>query len=112
MLVDHVKYKSLSLSGTDELAGPTSYQSGSAKAKERHWERAYRIVAAFDQACKNSGIRGALYPHTHWICDTPHSQQKILDGAQVETISLAFCSDHWYANQASIELDETLEMPS
>ena len=106
-----IEYISLSLSGTDELGGATIHQSGSAKAEGRHWERAFRIIAAFDEACNKAGIRGALYPHTHWICDTPQSQEKILDGASAQTIGPAFCSHHWYANQASFELDETLEMP-
>jgi sugar phosphate isomerase/epimerase len=106
-----IEYISLSLSGSDELAGPTIHESGSARAEERHWDRAYKIIQAFDRACKKAGIRGALYPHTHWICDTPQSQQKILDGAEAETIGPAFCSHHWYANRSSAELDEVLKMP-
>ncbi|MCB0668740.1 MAG: hypothetical protein KDC80_23110, partial [Saprospiraceae bacterium] len=106
-----IEYISLSLSGNDELSGPTIHESGSAKAEDRHWERAYKIIKAFDQACRNHGILGALYPHTHWICDTPQSQQKILDGAEASTIGPAFCSHHWYANKNSLELDAAFELP-
>jgi len=101
-------YYSLSLSGRGELIGDTIAESGSAKAEERHWERAYKIIAAFDKACGDYGITGALYPHTHWICDTPQSAFKILDGAQAKTIGSAFCSHHWYANSASDQLDAVL----
>ena len=106
-----IEYITLSLSGTDELGGPTIEESGSAKAEERHWERAYRLIAAFDRTCKKHGIRGSLYPHTHWICDTPQSQERILQGAAAETIGPAFCSHHWYANKRSVELEEVLKMP-
>ncbi|GAB5521452.1 MAG: hypothetical protein RhofKO_37030 [Rhodothermales bacterium] len=104
-------YMSMSLSGTDELGGPTIHESGSAKAEPRHWERAYKIVAAYDAACRAHGIRGALYPHTHWICDTPQSVVKILDGAEAQTLGPAFCSHHWYANRASDALDDVLGYP-
>lgn len=106
-----VKYISLSLSGTGELGGPTIHESGSAKAEDRHWERAYKIIGAFDKACQKHNIRGSLYPHTHWLCDTPQSQQKILDGANATTIGPAFCSHHWYANKNSVELAEALSLP-
>ncbi len=105
-----IEYISLSLSGNDELRGPTIPESGSAKAEERHWQRAYRIISAFDTACKKHNLRGALYPHTHWICDTPQSQQKILEGAKASYIGPAFCSHHWYANKNSLELDEALKL--
>ncbi len=104
-------YFTLSLSGNDELRGPTIHESGSARAEERHWERAYKIIAAFDKACRDNDITGALYPHTHWICDTPQSQVKILEGANAQTIGPAFCSHHWYANKNSAELEEVLEYP-
>lgn len=106
-----IEYISLSLSGNDELRGPSIHESGSAKAQDRHWERAYKIIAAFDKACQKHHIRGALYPHTHWICDTPQSQAKILEGANATTIGPAFCSHHWYANKNALELDETLALP-
>lgn len=106
-----IEYISLSLSGNDELRGSTISESGSAKAEERHWQRSFRIIHAFDEACRNNNIRGSLYPHTHWICDTPQSQQKILEGADASTIGPAFCSHHWYANNASLELEETFKMP-
>ncbi len=99
-------YFTLSLSGRGELTGPTIQESGSAKAEERHWQRAYKIIAAFDKACGQYGINGSLYPHIHWICDTPQSVFKILDGAQAKTIGPAFCSHHWYANSASDAFDE------
>ncbi len=102
-------YYSLSLSGRGELIGDTIAESGSARAKDRHWERAYKVIAAFDKACREYGIVGALYPHTHWICDTPQSAFKILEGAKANTIGPAFCSHHWYANAASDELDEVLK---
>ncbi|WP_299535814.1 TIM barrel protein [Ulvibacterium sp.] len=102
-------YYSLSLSGRGELIGDTIAESGSARAEDRHWERAYKIVAAFDKACKSYGIVGALYPHTHWICDTPQSAFRILKGAKANTIGPSFCSHHWYANAASDELDEVLK---
>ncbi len=104
-------YVTLSLSGNDELRGPTIHESGSAKAEDRHWERAYKIIAAFDKACKEHGVRGSLYPHTHWICDTPQSQVRILEGANAQTIGPAFCSHHWYANKHSDELDKVFEYP-
>jgi sugar phosphate isomerase/epimerase len=105
------EYMSLSLSGGGELRGATIHESGSAKAEDRHWERAYKIISAFDKACKKHGLRGALYPHTHWLCDTPQSQAKILEGAGATTIGPAFCSHHWYANKNSLELDETFKLP-
>lgn len=104
-------YYTLSLSGRDELSGPTVHESGSAKAQDRHWERAFKIIAAFDEACADYGIVGSLYPHTHWICDTPQSQQKILDGANAKQIGPGFCSHHWFGNKASLELDKTLKLP-
>ena len=106
-----IEYISLSLSGNGELRGPTIRESGSARAEKRHWERAYKIISAFDKACEKHNIRGALYPHTHWLCDTPQSQVKILEGAQAKTIGPAFCSHHWYANKNSDELDEVLAYP-
>ncbi|MEQ9440862.1 MAG: sugar phosphate isomerase/epimerase [Cyclobacteriaceae bacterium] len=106
-----IEYMSLSLSGSGELRGSTIHESGSAKAEDRHWERAYKIISAFDQACQEHNIRGALYPHTHWLCDTPQSQVKILEGAKAKTIGPAFCSHHWYANRNSAELDEVLNYP-
>lgn len=106
-----IEYITLSLSGTSELQGPTIDQSGSARAQERHWERAYKIIAAFDDACRKNNIRGSLYPHTHWICDTPQSVEKIMKGANATHIGPAFCSHHWYANKASVELDEALAYP-
>lgn len=102
-------YYSLSLSGRGELMGDTIAESGSARAKDRHWERASKIIAAFDKACKEFGIIGALYPHIHWICDTPQSTFKILKGAKATTIGPAFCSHHWYANAASDELDKVIK---
>ena len=104
-------YYTLSLSGNDELRGPTIHESGSAKAQDRHWERAFKIIAAFDKACREHKVRGSLYPHTHWICDTPQSQVKILEGANAQHIGPAFCSHHWYANKNSVGLDEALELP-
>ncbi|MCB0629917.1 MAG: TIM barrel protein [Saprospiraceae bacterium] len=106
-----IEYISLSLSGNAELRGPTIQESGSARAEDRHWERAYKIISAFDRACASHQIRGALYPHTHWICDTPQSQAKILEGAKATHIGPAFCSHHWYANRNSVELDEALALP-
>lgn len=106
-----IEYISMSLSGRGELGGPTIHESGSAKAEERHWQRAYKIVAAFDKACQKHGLRGALYPHTHWICDTPQSAFKILEGAGATHIGPAFCSHHWYANKASDDLDKVLKHP-
>lgn len=105
-----IEYISLSLSGNDELRGPTIHESGSARAEDRHWERAYKIISAFDTACKKYNMRGSLYPHTHWICDTPQSQQKILNGANASFIGPTFCSHHWYANKNSIELDNALKL--
>ena len=102
-------YYSLSLSGLGELKGETIAESGSARAEERHWERAFKIIAAFDSACAKYGIQGSLYPHIFWICDTPQSAFKILTGAKAKTIGAAFCSHHWYANKASAELDEVLK---
>lgn len=104
-------YYSLSLSGTSELGGPTFHERGSAKAEERHWQRAYKIIAAFDRACRDNGVTGALYPHINWICDTPQSAEKILEGAGATTVGPAFCSHHWYANQNSADLDEVMELP-
>lgn len=104
-------YFTLSLSGTAELGGPTVHERGSAKAEERHWERAYRIIAAYDKACKENGVRGSIYPHINWICDTPSSAIKILKGANASTIGPAFCSHHWYGNKNSKGLDEVLELP-
>ena len=106
---NRIDYMSLSLSGTDELGGPTIQESGSAKAEERHWERAFKIIAAFDAACKSFGVTGSLYPHTHWLCDTPESQVKILEGANANSIGPAFCSHHWYANKAAAGLEEVLD---
>ena len=106
-----IEYITLSLSGNDELRGETIHESGSARAEDRHWQRAYKIIRGFDEACRKNKIRGSLYPHTHWICDTPQSQQKILDGAGANWIGPAFCSHHWYANKASVELDEALALP-
>jgi len=105
-------YMTLSLSGVDELGGPTIHERGSARAEDRHWERAYKIIAAYDKACAENNVTGALYPHINWICDTPQSAVKILDGADATTVTPAFCSHHWYANQASDELDEVLAYPS
>lgn len=102
-------YYTLSLSGTSELGGPTIAERGSAKAEERHWERAYKIIGAFDKACRDNHVRGSLYPHINWICDTPQSAFRIIEGAGAETIGPAFCSHHWYANSASWELDQVLE---
>ncbi|WKN42084.1 sugar phosphate isomerase/epimerase family protein [Tunicatimonas pelagia] len=104
-------YFSLSLSGRGELSGPTIAESGSALAEDRHWQRAYKIISAFDRACTEHNITGALYPHTHWLCDTPQSAFKILEGAEAQTVGSAFCSHHWYANSASSELDEVLQHP-
>ena len=104
-------YFTLSLSGYAELGGPTFDQRGSAKAEDRHWKRAYKIIAAYDKACKDNGVKGSIYPHIDWICDTPQSAFKILEGAGAETVAPAFCSHHWYANPASIELDEMLAHP-
>lgn len=104
-------YFTLSLSGNDELRGPTIQESGSARAEDRHWERAYRIIGAFDKACRENSVKGSLYPHTHWICDTPQSQVKILEGANAQTIGPAFCSHHWYANKNADELDKVLAYP-
>ena len=104
-------YVTLSLSGNDELRGPTIPESGSAKAEERHWQRAYQIIAAFDRACQEHQVTGSLYPHTHWVCDTPQSQVKILEGANAQTIGPAFCAHHWYANKNAKELDEVLQYP-
>lgn len=106
-----IEYITLSLSGNGELRGPSIAESGSAKAEERHWQRAYKIIAAFDKACEKHKIRGALYPHTHWICDTPQSQVKIFEGSGAKYIGPAFCSHHWYANKNSVELDEALAYP-
>jgi sugar phosphate isomerase/epimerase len=104
-------YYTLSLSGTAELGGPSFDERGSAKAQDRHWERAYKIIAAYDRACRDNEVRGCLYPHIDWICDTPQSAFKILDGSAAETVGPAFCSHHWYANSASIGLDEMLDNP-
>ncbi|MEZ4849469.1 MAG: TIM barrel protein [Bacteroidia bacterium] len=104
-------YYTLSLSGRAELNGPTIHERGSAKAEDRHWERAYKIIAAYDKACRENDVTGALYPHIDWICDTPQSAFKILERAQATSIGPAFCSHHWYANQASDELDEVLKHP-
>ncbi len=104
-------YYTLSLSGTDELGGPTIHERGSAKAEDRHWERAYKIIAAYDKACKQNGVRGSIYPHVNWVCDTPQSAFKILKGANASTIGPAFCSHHWYANERSDELDDVLANP-
>jgi len=101
-------YISLSLSGKGELAGATIAESGSAKAQDRHWKRAYKIIGAFDKACTENNIMGSLYPHIDWICDTPQSAFKILEGAETKTIGSAFCSHHWYANSASETLDFVL----
>ena len=102
-------YFTLSLSGHDQLNGPTIAERGSAKAKERHWERAYKIIGAFDRACNDYQVNGSLYPHVDWICDTPQSAFKILTGAKASRIGPAFCSHHWYANEASDELDDVLK---
>ncbi len=104
-----INYTSLSLSGTDELGGPTIQESGSAKAESRHWERASRIISAFDTVCLKYKVTGSLYPHTYWVCDTPESQIKILEGANAKTIGPAFCSHHWYANKAAAELEQVLD---
>ena len=106
-----INYMTLSLSGTEELSGPSISESGSAKAEERHWLRAYKIISAFDSACESFGVTGSLYPHTHWICDTPESQIKIFEGAQVKKIGPAFCSHHWYANKAAAGLEQVLQYP-
>lgn len=102
-------YITLSLSGTDELKGRTIAESGSAKAQERHWRRAYKIINAFDDACSDKGMSGTLYPHIDWVCDTPQSAFKILKGSSSKTVGAAFCSHHWYANSASDELDKVLQ---
>jgi sugar phosphate isomerase/epimerase len=104
-------YFTLSLSGYAELGGGTFEERGSAKAEDRHWERAYKIIAAYDKACQENGVKGSLYPHIDWICDTPQSAFKILLGAGAKSIGPAFCSHHWYANPASMELDEFLANP-
>lgn len=104
-------YFTLSLSGRGELSGSTIHERGSAKAEERHWERAYKIIAAFDKVCKENDVQGSLYPHIDWLCDTPQSQVKIMEGANAQTIGPAFCSHHWYANKASDELDDVLKYP-
>lgn len=104
-------YFTLSLSGRGELSGPTIQERGSAKAEDRHWERAYKIIAAFDKVCADNNAKGSLYPHIDWLCDTPQSQVKILEGAKANTLGPAFCSHHWYANLASAELDEVLTFP-
>ncbi|NND06779.1 MAG: sugar phosphate isomerase/epimerase [Saprospiraceae bacterium] len=104
-------YYTLSLSGTGELGGPTFSERGSAKAKDRHWERAFKIIEAFDKACRENGLVGSLYPHIDWICDTPQSAFKILQGAKADTVVPAFCSHHWYANEASLDLDQMLDHP-
>jgi len=104
-------YFTLSLSGKDELSGATIAESGSAKADERHWERAYKIISAFDKACNDNNIIGSLYPHIDWICDTPQSAFKILKGAKANTIGSAFCSHHWYANKTSDDLGVVLANP-
>lgn len=104
-------YYTLSLSGTAELGGLTVHERGSAKAQDRHWERAYKIMAAYDKACRENGVRGSIYPHINWICDTPQSVVKILEGANATTIGPAFCSHHWYGNKASDELDDVLKYP-
>jgi|GEM_PF-841183 len=104
-------YFTLSLSGRGELSGPTIHERGSAKAADRHWERAYKIIAAFDKVCAANNAQGSLYPHIDWLCDTPQSQAKILEGASANSIGPAFCSHHWYANKASVELDEALALP-
>ena len=106
-----IEYISMSLQTSGELVGSTIYESGSAKAEDRHWERAYKIVSAFDKACEKFNIRGSLYPHTHWICDTPQSVEKILEGANAKHLGPSFCSHHWYANKNSVELDEVLKSP-
>ena len=103
-------YFTLSLSGNDELRGPTVQESGSAVAEDRHWKRAYKIISAFDKACADNQVQGSLYPHIHWICDTPQSQEKILSGANAKAIGPAFCSHHWYGNRNSIEMDAALEL--
>ncbi len=104
-------YFTLSLSGTDELKGSTVHESGSARAAPRHWERAYKIVAAYDQSCQKYGVTGSLYPHIHWICDTPQSASRILKGARAEWIGPAFCSHHWYGNPASDDLEDVFNDP-
>ena len=104
-------YFTLSLSGTDELSGPTVHERGSAKAMDRHWERAYKIISAFDNVCAKSNANGSLYPHINWICDMPQSMVKILNGADARHIGPAFCSHHWYGNKASDELDDVLNYP-
>ncbi|MEM7572112.1 MAG: TIM barrel protein [Bacteroidota bacterium] len=102
---------SFAIKGGGELFGGTIHESGSAKAEDRHWERAARIVAAFDRACRAANIEGALYPHTHWLCDTPASQRKILADAEADWVQPAFCSHHWYAHKNNEELDELLLDP-
>ena len=104
-------YFTLSLSGRGELDGPTIAERGSAKAEERHWKRAYKIISAFDKACADNGVSGSLYPHIDWICDTPQSQVKIIEGAEAKHIGPAFCSHHWYANKNSDELDQVFQYP-
>ena len=84
-------YFTFSLSGRDELNGPTIHERGSAMAKDRHWRRAYKIIAAFDEACQKNDVKGSLYPHIDWICDTPQSAIKIIEGAKAKTVVPAFC---------------------
>ena len=64
-----IEYITLSLSGGAELWGGTIHESGSAKAEDRHWERAYKIIRAFDASCKKHGSRRSLHActrtHTH-----------------------------------------------
>ena len=104
-------YYTLSLSGTDELDGPTFAERGSAKAQDRHWQRAFTIIKAFDRACGEHGINGSIYPHINWICDTPQSAFKILNGAEAKNIGPAFCSHHWYANKASLNMEDLVAHP-
>lgn len=104
-------YCTLSLSGTEELGGTTVAERGSAKAQDRHWARAYKIISAFDAACSEYEVVGSLYPHINWICDTPQSAFKILQGAQAKSIGSAFCSHHWFGNKNSDDIDTVLANP-
>ncbi len=104
-------YMTLSLSGTDELGGETIAERGSAKAEERHWKRAAQIIEAVDRAAAQNQVKVYLYPHIDWICDTPQSLSKILSDADAQTVATSFCCHHWYANDNSCTLEESLELP-
>lgn len=107
----YTSYLTLSLSGTDELGGPTVHERGSAKAEDRHWERASKIIAALDKASQETGVPAFLYPHINWLCDTPQSLIKILRDSGSKKVGASFCSHHWYGNKASVELDEVFQLP-